>query len=306
MDFNRVIASAYSWISLNKVVWFLVFFWISLPMLLLLPQAIEQYNLFTAELLPVVFLLYDIMYLAVIVGFIALTQYCLSERNIRTPEFHPNKIVDIVLLVFVEMFYLFVWNLHAQFRYIQTLLLISTGLLYYYYTLVPTSFVLNIFALCATAYFILVVYNAVRLFFTTTLFCNKEVGIKKAVEDSWGMTHNKFPETITSISLILILVFVLFSFAVLVLGTLTSLVLGFFFTNPVAISLGFRAATLFALAPAIIAYHYAITEVYSQLNFHRDTSTSIKKILAHKVLAPVRAIKHKAPARKLAKKKKRK
>ena len=81
------------------------------------------------------------------------------------------------------------------------------------------------------------------------------------------------------------------------------MVLGFFFLNPVAVSLGFRAATLFALAPAIIAYHYAVTEVYSQLNFHRDTSNSIRRILAHKVLAPA---KHKAPARKLAKKKKRK
>ena len=186
-------------------------------MLLLLPQAIEQYNLFNPELLPIVFFLYDIMYLAVIVGFIALTQYCLSERNIKTPAFRPVNVVDIVLLVLVEMFYVLVWNLHAQFRYIQTLLLISTGLLYYYYTLVPTVFVLNIFALCATAYFILVVYNAVRLFFTTTLFCNKEGGIKESVEAAWAMTHNKFPETITSILLILILVFVLFSFAVLVL-----------------------------------------------------------------------------------------
>jgi len=303
MDFNRVISSAYSWISLNKVVWFLVFFWISLPVILLLPQAIQEYNLFTPELLPIVFFLYDVLYLALIVGFIALTQYCLSERNIKAPDFHPTKLIDIVLLVFTEMYYIFVWNLHASFRYIQVLLLISTGLLYYYYTLVSTNFVMNLFALCTTAYFVLVIYNSVRLFFTTTLFCNKTVGVKKAVEDSWAMTHNKFPEAITSILLVLILVFVLFSFAVLVLGTITSLILGFFFINPVAVSLGFRAATLFALAPAIIAYHYAVTEVYSQLNFHRETSTSIKRILAHKVLTPVRKFaKKKTPARKLAKK----
>ncbi|MFA6064816.1 MAG: hypothetical protein WCW44_04430 [archaeon] len=312
MNYDKIIGSAYSWISLSRVVWFLVFFWISLPLLLFLPPAIEQYQLFGSSSIWLVTALYDILYLAVILGVITLTQHCLEERRLTVAKCSVTKAVSIVGLVFVEAFYALVWNLSYQFRIIQVLLLIATGLLYYYYTLLQTPFVQALFALCATAYFIVVVYNVIRLFFSTSFFCNKDLGIVESVKESWAVTHDKFYEASTAIILSLILVFVLFSFSVIVLGTITSLVLSIFLINPLALSVGFRAAAIFALAPAIIAYHYAMAEVYIQLNFHKESSNSIKRILAHKVLSPVRkfaakkaapARKSSAPVRKLAKKK---
>ena len=124
------------------------------------------------------------------------------------------------------------------------------------------------------------------------------------------MTHNKFYDASTAILLSLVLVFVLFSFSVIVLGTITSLVLSIFLIQPLALSIGFKAAALFALAPAVIAYHYAMAEVYFQLNAHKESSNSIRRILANKVLMPVKKVsshakKTSAPVRKLAKKKKR-
>ena len=310
MNYDKIIGSAYSWISLTRVVWFLLFFWIALPLLLFLPPLMEQQGLFGPSSIWIVTALYDILYLAVILGLITLTQQCLEERKISTVPFSVRKLVNIVLLVFVEAFYALVWNLSYQFRIIQILLLIATGLLYYYYTVLQTPFVQVLFALCATAYFILVTYNVVRLFFSTSLFCNKDLSIVESVKDSWAMTHNKFYDASTAILLSLVLVFVLFSFSVIVLGTITSLVLSIFLIQPLALSIGFKAAALFALAPAVIAYHYAMAEVYFQLNAHKESSNSIRRILANKVLMPVKKVsshakKTSAPVRKLAKKKKR-
>jgi hypothetical protein len=304
MDYNRIISSAYSWISLSKVVWFLAFFWLSLPVLLLLPSFLEQYSGVFGNLVPLITILYDITYVAVILGLVTLTQQCLKERQIRTSSFSITRLLGIIVLVFVEAWHVLVWNLSSQFRIIQVLLLIATGLLFYYYTILQTPFVQLLFALCATAYFILAVYNFTRVFFSTSFFCNKDISLESAVKESWNVTHNKFYETMTSILLSLVLVFILFSFSVIVLGTITSLVLSLVLITPLALSIGFKAAALFALAPAIVAYHYAITEVYAQLNSHSEASTSIRKILAKKVLHfPARqAVKSKAPARKLAKK----
>ena len=212
MNYNKIIGSAYSWISLDKLVWFLIFFWISLPLLMFLPSTISQYGLFGKSAIIVVNLLYFVIYLAVILGLVALTQQCLEERRIPIVNLSIKKMLSIVLLVFVEAFYSLVWSMSSHFRIIQILLLIATGLMYYYYTLMQTSFVQLLFALCATAYFILVIYNVVRIFFSTSLYCNKDLSIVEAVKESWAMTHNKFYETMTSIMLCIALVFILFSF----------------------------------------------------------------------------------------------
>ena len=105
MNYNKIIASAYSWISLDKLVWFLVFFWVSLPLLMFLPSAVEQYGVFGKSALILVNLLYFIIYLAVILGLVALTQQCLEERRIHTVALSIKKMFSIVLLVFVEGFY---------------------------------------------------------------------------------------------------------------------------------------------------------------------------------------------------------
>jgi hypothetical protein len=305
MNYGRIISAGYSWFSLRKTIWFLIFFWVSLPVVILLPSLIEKYSVFPKSFSFFAYAMYAFMYLMLIIAFIVLTQEALSRKNAFVERFSIRKFVDVVFLVFVELFYVLFWNLHRSFRRIQLLLLFASALLLYYFSVVQAGAVLDLFALCATAYFILVVYNCIRVFFSTTIFCSGGIGIKSAVKESGAITHNKVFDTIAGIATAIIAALFLFLFLVIILGSLTSLVLNFSFIRPIAVSIGFQAAALFALAPSVVVYHFAIGELFAQLSVHHDLSTRIKGILAHHILHPKRVV-SKSPARKLVKKKKRK
>jgi len=300
VNYRSLIGSAFAWISLDKAFWYLIFFWISLPFLVLLPQ-IFQLGVYSKQTLPIAFALYDILYATVILGVIVLIQFCLNEKKVHTSKITVLKIVDTVFLVFVELFYAFVWNIHSSFRIIQLLLIVASVLVYYYYLVMQNELLFLIAWLCLGAYFILVIYNAVRILFSTTIFCFEDMDLKSTVKASWALTHNRFYHVFTSLIFILALSFLLFSFLTIVLGTISTLVLSYFFIDSVSMSLGFRVAVVFALGPALIAYHSAFTDLFLQLKSHKASSENIRRILARKVLSH----KKKAPARKLAKKKKR-
>jgi hypothetical protein len=298
MDYARVLGSIFSWISLRKVFWFLVFFWISLPVVLYLPQFLGVSGFFAPQFLPFVYLLYGLMYAVLIVGFITLLQQCMLEKKLFARKLTLSFLFELIVLVFLELYYIFVWNLNRKFRSVQLLLIIACSLMFYYLTVIISNIpfnpflsgdallVLNLFSLCLTAYFIIVVYNCVRFFFTSTIFFNSNNELSVVLHDSWALTHNRFYELFISLAVIVVGCFVLFSFIVIILGVLTSLVLRFFFINPIAVSFGFRVAALFAFAPAVIAYHYAVTEAYSQISSHNALSTKIRHVLSHRVLHP--------------------
>jgi len=298
VNFRNLIGSAYSWISLDKALWYLVFFWVSLPFLLLLPQIFSA-GVYSKQTLPIAYALYDILYVTVILGVIVLIQFCLSERRVSTCKITVSKLVDMFFLVFVELFYAFVWNIHSSFRIIQLLLIVASAFVYYYYLLVQNELLFTVAWLCLAAYFILVIYNAIRILFSTTIFCYKDISLKGAVKASWALTHNRFYQVFSSLIFIGALSFLLFCFLTIVLGTISTLVLSYFFIDSISMSLGFKVAVVFALGPALIAYHYAFVDLFLQLNSHKESSESVRRILARKVLSH----KKKAPARKLAKKK---
>jgi hypothetical protein len=297
MNSGKIVSAAYSWISAERVLWYLLFFGISIPFLLLFPQIFEKNYFGVARSIAVVF--YDILYLAVILGVLLLIQFCLTSKKEQVKKLSVTKVIDAIFLVFVELFYALVWNIHFPFRAIQFLLIIASALVYYYYTIIQTELLLTVSYLCFTAYFILVVYNAIRIFFSTTAFCHKGLSLKDSVKESWNITEGKFYEIFSSGGLVVLLSVALFLFLAISLGTIASLMLKYFFVDSVALSLGFRAGIAFALAPAIIAYHYAMIEVYLELSNHKSSEATVKRLLANRVLAPKRfAAKAKPKAKK--------
>lgn len=309
MNFNSIVRSAYSWLSVKKIIWFIAFFWISLPFILILPKLFESGAIYSELTKPLAIILYDVLYIALIVGVILLIQRCLLAKHERAPSLGITKVIKLVLLVFVELFYAFVWNINARFRRIQILLLISSALLGYLFALTLDNILLVIFAWGLLAYFYFVIRNCIMLFFSTTIFVNMgSISITGAVKESYSLIHNRVADTFSSIIISAFLAFVLFAFVTLAMGALASLVLRFFFIDSLAVSLGFNVSTAFGIGIGLIAYHFMIAEVFAQLNKHKAASTSIKRILAHRVLHPkahkpvaVRSSLHKKKAKKKSK-----
>ncbi len=309
MDFSKIANSAYSWISLKKAVWFIVFFWVALPFIFFLPQAFQKGMIYSSVTRPVAFVLYDLLYATLVLGVIVLMNQCLVEKkSVKHVDFCAGKILQIIALVFVEVFHILVWNLNAFFRKAQLLLLIAFVLLLYYYSLVQSELLMLLLWLLGTAYFILVVYNAVRLFFSTSVFIQNcsSMGVVDAVKESWALTHNKFNATLYSIVLSLFLAFILFAFVTIALGALGAIILQFFVINPVALNLAFSISPAFGLGIALVAYHYMVAEAFSQLHSHSQASSSIKRILANRVMkGSHKAVVVRRPLAKKAKKKSR-
>jgi hypothetical protein len=312
MDFSKVVSSAYSWISLKKVIWFIVFFWVSLPCIFILPQAFQKGLIFSNITRPVAMVLYDLLYVTLVLGIIVLMNHCLVEKkSSKGFDFGARKVLDVIFLVFVEMFYVLVWNINSFFRKAQLLLLIAFILLLYYFSMVQTELLSYLLWLLGTAYFILVVYNGVRLFFSTSVFIQKSatLGIVDSVKESWALTHNKFNESLYSIVVSVFLAFILFAFVTIALGGLGSVILQFFVINPVAMSLAFSVSPAFGLGVALIAYHYMVAEAFTQLHSHAEASSQIKHILAnramkgsHKAVVVRRPLAKKAKAKKKSRK----
>ncbi len=301
MNYARVVSSAVSWVSMKKVTWFLIFFWIALPVLVFLPEVIDK-GLYPSATLPLVIALYDVLYLAVIVGVSVLIQGCLMNKHSGCKGISLWGLVNLVALVFVELFYVLIWSIYKGFRAIQLLLIVFSLFIFYYYIASGSPFILDLFNLSLVAYFIVMVYNAVRVFFSTSVFCSKDISPVNAVKEAAELTKHNFYHALSSICLSVVLAGILFSFISICLWVLASLVLSYFFINPIALSLGFKAAVIFALGPTLIAYHYSIIEVFTQLSSHKVASHRIRRILSHKVLHPKHKVaKHKAPVRKLAK-----
>lgn len=287
MDFDGIVRSAYSWISVGKVIWFVAFFWISLPFIIILPQLFASGAVYSSVTKPLAILLYDVLYVALIIGVVLLIQHCLVAKREKISPLGVRKVIGLVFLVFVELFYVFVWNINAKLRNIQLLLVISSALLGYLFIASMDWVVLVLFSWSLLAYSALAIRNFVMLFFSTSIFCNKDfLGIKGSIKESWAITHGRVADTFSAIIVSLFLAFVLFAFVTLALGAVSSLFLRFFFIDTISISLGFKVSMAFGLGIALIAYHFMIADVFTQLERHRAASNGIKKILARRVLSP--------------------
>ncbi len=291
MDYDRIIKSAYSWISLKNAAWFIAFFWVSLPFILLLPTIFEKRMVYSHITMPIAIILYDLLYLVLIVGIIILIQYCLEGKRQGYCNPSPRRIIDTIFLVFVELFYIFVWGANVSFRRVQLLLIIASALAFYCYAFFGFEYVLYALTLALISYSILCFYNIVRLFFTTSVFSSRcDLGIKETIKESWALTHGKSGKTLNSILLGAFFALIIFLFIYIALGAVATLIFNYFFINPLALTFGFKIATAFALGPALLAYHFSMAEVFSQLNSHRESSSRVSRLLAHRVLHPEKPV----------------
>lgn len=299
MNFERIIDSAYSGLSLKKYLWFLVFFWIALPLLSIVPWAIEK-GFFGLSIQPAILVIYELIFIAVIFGFVVLTNSFLCQKRVVAPKITLKKFLLTFPLVFVELWYLFVWNLKDKnTRIIQLLLFLGIPLLFFYKLTVPSALIHYSLIIFMFAYALILVHNFVRLFFTIPIYFSRNISIFQAPKESWYLTRGKFDQVLIGLVLAIGVIAIIFFFTSIVLAILANLVLGYFFIGRVSYELALRGAYLFALAPALVCYYSAVTEIFSQLLREKDSSSRIKRLLAHKVLNK----KQRTPVKKNSKKK---
>ena len=146
MDYNRLLAASFSWFSLDKVFWFIALFWVSLPFIVTLPQLFQTGAVYSDVTLPIAVILYDVLYVILFFGIVLLIQSCLSPKTGVSKEFGLRRVVDLVFLVFLEMFYVFVWNISVRLRKVQLLLIIAAALFWLLFISSFNIFILIIFS----------------------------------------------------------------------------------------------------------------------------------------------------------------
>lgn len=284
MDYKKILFSTYSWVSIDKVKMFLLFFWISLPVLIILPSLFSDNLIYEGFSKVVASILYAVLYLAFFLGFVFLIQGCLKSFHKSFYPFNFKKLRGLIELVFLELFYVLIWNVSSKWRVFQLLLIILNALLFVLSSLFPNSLWLLAFYTSASGLALLFSYNFGRIFFSSTIFfTNPNYSAKEAIFLSWKLTRVGVLKVFSPIIWVFVLIFLMFSFFTLALGSFAAIFLKIFLIESLAINFGFKLAAAFALSPCLIAYHYAIMEIYSQLSAVHESSYSIKRLLAHKV-----------------------
>ena len=285
MDYDRIISATYTWFSLKKLAWFLVFFWLSFFSLVFVPVAIGI-GWYSQEVLWVVNGLIGIMYIALIIALVVLTCHTLNHKAFNVEKLFVSKFIDTLFLVILELWYILVWNIHKAYRVTQLLLLFGIPLLYGYSLSVQSMFIniaLIIFLIC---YLAIIIYNAIRLLFSVTVFYNHNFTIKKTIKESWHLTHKKFWNILIGLIFALAALFVLFIVISLIFGAILHIILLNYFTNALAYKIAVNFAQIFALAPVIVGYYFAVIEIYAQIRQEAHSSRRIKRILARRVVTP--------------------
>jgi hypothetical protein len=285
MDYDKIISATYNWFSLDKLMWFLVFFWLSFFVLVFVPLAF-RINWFAQSSLWVINSLVGIIYLVLILMLMVLTSHTLKHNKFDAKDISFTRIIDTIFLVFLELWYIFVWNLHKAYRVTQLLLLFGLPLLLVYSLAVKSLFIDLALLIFAIGYGIIVVYNSIRLIFSVMLFYHKDLKIKKAIKEAWHLTHKKFWKILLGVILAIAALFVVFAIITIVFGAIVHLILLNFFTNPIAYELAVSFSSILALAPVLVGYYFAMTEMYSQLIVEDHSSRRIKRILAGRVISP--------------------
>jgi len=305
MDYDKIISATYNWLSLEKLMGFLVFFWLSFFVLVFVPLAF-RINWFTQNYLWVTNCLIVIIYLVLLLVLMVLTTHTLKHNKFDVGDISLTRIIDTIFLVFLELWYIFVWNLHKAYRMTQLLLLFGLPLLLVYSLAVKSWFIDWALIIFTIGYGIIIVYNSIRLIFSVMLFYHKDLTIKKAIKEAWHLTHKKFWKVLLGFVLTLAALFVVFAVITMVLGAIVHLILLNFFTNPIAYELATSFSSILALAPVLIGYYFAMTEMYSQLVVEDHSSRRIKRILAKRVISPrkKKMVKRKVVKKKSTKKKK--
>ncbi len=282
MDYDKIIHATFEWFSVSKAMWFILFFWLSLPVLFLVPIAFDA-GFFYAGFSWALQGLYVITYISVLLGLLLLTCFVLNSKNFNSREVSITRFVDSIFLIFCEFFFIFVWNKNKNFRFTQILLLLGSILLGYYNIFVVSIFIYYSLLVFVLLYLLFVFYNALRISFSLTIFFHDDVSIIGAINESWRLTYKKVWQVFFGYFFSIATVLVVFIVVCMILGAIANLLLLNYLTIALSYKMAVSLAALFALAPTIIGYYFGFIEMYSQLTRHFESEKIIKRVLANQV-----------------------
>lgn len=283
MDYDAIIHSTFNWLMIPKVFWVLAFFWLVLSVFVV-GSLVFSNTLSLGISLVTLLLLYCLAYCLLIFGLFFLTCFVLKSKHCILNNFSVEKFLDSIFLIFSELFFIFVWNKNKKNRFVQILLLLGFVLLRIYLFKFQSLFIVLALIIFGLLYIGFVIYNTIRLSFSLTIFYHTQTSIKKAINESWRLTHNKFLNifcaylfSFMSASVIFLIASILFYFIVFFVS------LGFF-TIALSQKIAFSFSVLFALPPALISYYFGFIELYFQLIEQNDSDSRIKQILAKPII----------------------
>lgn len=272
MDFNRIFNASLKWFSVPKAILFILFFWLSLSLLFLIPWD----DIILDSLFYFLQIFYGIIILVTIFSLLLLTWFVLYNKKFKLVNFSFTVFVDSLFLVLMEIFYVFFWNKNKKYRVVQLLLIFGMLLMSYYSFLVTDLFVSFSFLFFTIFYFVLVFYNCIRLSFSIPSFYSKKLSIKKSIEESWKITDKNFSKIFYAYCIILFSAVGIFLVSSIILGIISNVFLLLFLNQPIAYRLSVTFGTVFALAPAIITYYFGFAELYYQVQ--KKENISKKKV----------------------------
>src|SRR3989344_2175608 len=112
-------------------------------------------------------------------------------------------------------------------------------------------------------YFLVVIYNSLRLMFSSLIFLEKDQGIAQTTRDAWTFSEGKVVDILTS-WLVVIIVVVIASFVLFIPSSIIQFALGF--ANPL-LGIAFSQLYSMIISPILMAFSvYGIVSIYAELS----------------------------------------
>jgi hypothetical protein len=282
MIYDNVLRNMYSLSLVYKFKWFLLFFWLAIPVLFLTPLGVEL-GLFHPNFVWVVNSLHFIMFIATLLALMLLLSHSLDFKEFKLTKVSTSVFFDTIFVLVLSLWFIFVWNVKKNYRITQLLFLIGVPLLAYFESV--SSSVVGALALIVfiLGYLIFILYNSVRGVFAVCIFYAKRVSLINSVKKSWHLTHNKFWFVLCGLIFICAVSFAFFSVLsfLIALGIYQILVL--FFVSAVSYKLALSFAFFVAFPIALIAFYFGFSELFYILTLEEDANKQVKVLLAKNV-----------------------
>jgi hypothetical protein len=304
MDYNKILDSTYKWVSFEGVVWYVVFFLITVSILSVVPMMLRQGIFFDEPSLPVVQVLYAFNILVLFVGFFSLVEYILKANNFKTIKVTPEKLLDSLFLIILSLWYIFVWNIKREHRIIQLLVLFvysfSLFSLFYFSGTFVELGVIVASIVFGIIYLGFVIQNCIRLSFGYFIFYNRDMKIKDSLLESWKITEGKVFGILWAFIIGEVAVLVYGTIIIFIVASLVGAIISPNFIQPVTYKIAMIVGGLIAAAPVLIAEQAFIAETYSQVELKHAIKNKVNKILVRRTLKtkPVKPAKSKKAAKK--------
>ncbi|MFA5357442.1 MAG: hypothetical protein WC308_00780 [archaeon] len=296
MDYDGIIESTYRWVFQGKALVYLLFFFLIFLAVFFIQgvDAIFWGNLVVSENVFSIF--NDVYYIAqavIFVGIVFLLGFCLKSAGFQTVKISVSKILDVFFLQVFELWYIFVWSMSRRYRRIQILSLVGIFLAVITLSVVSSWVVVLSFIFLLAIYLSCIVYNSVRLLFSSLIILNRGTKIGDALRGSWSLTHQRFGGLFSAFCVLLVFLFFLCAVSSFFASTIANIVLlsvGFhsFFDGTTLSDLEFARifGTAFGVSVFVVGYCFSVTRLYSQAVKHQDSSNKIRRILSWRVLYP--------------------